>query len=64
MKPVLYAQAFVLKTFHISNPLSHEIAINSVDIREMRPSKILQGRCIKPSASFHGRNKFFQSVFL
>ena len=25
----------------------------------MPPSKILQGRCVKPGASFHGRNKFF-----
>ena len=23
----------------------------------MPPSKILQGRCVKPSVSFHGRNK-------
>ena len=36
---------------------------NFVDIKEMPPSKILQGRCEESGASFHGRNKFFQSVF-
>ena len=29
----------------------------------MLPSKVLQGGCIKPGTSFHGRNKFFWLVF-
>ena len=31
----------------------------SVDFKEMSPSKILQDKCIKPGALFHGENKFF-----
>ena len=27
-------------------------------MKEIPPSKILQGRCSEPGASYHGRNKF------
>ena len=31
---------------------------NFVDFKEMSPSKILQGRCVKLDASFDGKNRF------
>ena len=34
------------------------------DLIKSWTSKILQGKCVKPGASFHGRNKFFSSIFL
>ena len=46
--------------FPVLISISHENIIETFfDIKEMPPSKILQGRCVKPGASFHGRNKFF-----
>ena len=39
--------------------ISRENTIETSLASELPPSKILQGRCVKPGASFHGRNKFF-----
>ena len=36
---------------------------NFADIKEMPPSKILQGRCVEPGASFHGKTSFSSRFF-
>ena len=60
IKTLLYAQAFVLKTFHIffhvSTSFLWNYNRNSVDIKEMPTSKILQGRCVK-ARGFISRQK-------
>ena len=55
------------KIFYILNIIVKTGTLNKNqrnDIKEMPPSKILQGRCVEPGASFHGKNKFFKPVFL
>ena len=52
---------FEIKPFQILSLVlistSHENTVE-VDIKEMPPSKILQGRCVELGASFHGKTSF------
>ena len=64
-KPLRYTQRITNLIMNlIDNVLSWKHNRNFLDIKEIPPSKIFKGRCVKPSSSFFERNKFFKSVFL